>query len=88
MKDVIINGEAYEPIEHQSPKMPKRLASMLSIASVMGAGINFRVSSRKLPDSIDIIKEYELIQQKKSRLSRWEREQVENSFLYHYKKKQ
>lgn len=44
--------------------------------------------NRKLPDGINIVTEYGLIQQKKSRLSKWERDAVEITFKRTYRRKQ
>jgi hypothetical protein len=41
---------------------------------------------RRLPKGIDIVQEFELIQQKKSKLSRWQRDMIERIFNSIYKK--
>jgi hypothetical protein len=41
---------------------------------------------KRLPKGIDIIQEFELIQQKKSKLSRWQRDMIERIFNSIYKK--
>jgi hypothetical protein len=40
----------------------------------------------RLPKGIDIVQEFELIQQKKSKLSRWQRDMIERIFNTVYKK--
>jgi hypothetical protein len=40
----------------------------------------------RLPKGIDIVQEFELIQQKKSKLSRWQRDTIEKIFNTVYKK--
>jgi hypothetical protein len=40
----------------------------------------------RLPKGIDIVQEFELIQQKKSKLSRWQRDMIERIFNSIYKK--
>jgi hypothetical protein len=42
-------------------------------------------TERKLPDNIDIIKEFELIKKKKSKLSSFDRKEVEKLFFKKYK---
>jgi hypothetical protein len=41
---------------------------------------------KRLPKGIDIVQEFELIQQKKSKLSRWQRDMIERIFNSIYKK--
>jgi hypothetical protein len=88
---VIINGIEYEQIKHE-PRERKgsgSLSRLMAIASMMipfsqmdYGGNNY---SRSLPSNIDIVKEFELIQQKKSILSRWERDQVVRIFNQNFK---
>lgn len=87
---VEINGEKYVEIEKEPTKrMSPRMSAMLAFASHM-EHLSFGSSGsghvRKLPSNIDIIKEFGLIQQKKSKLSKWERDAVVRAFNRVYEK--
>ncbi len=92
MEKLIINGIEYERIQHETKPSRKGTSRMLALASMMammgGAGMMDYGSSsysRGLPSNIDIVKEFELIQQKKSNLSKWERDQVVHIFNQNFK---
>lgn len=78
-----VNGISYEPI----PKyMDKDYSKMLVMATAMSAMSGFGNGyERQLPDGVNIVDEFILIQQKKSRLSKWERDQVERMFRKNYR---
>lgn len=88
-----VNGVVYEPIgtETRSGKGSRTMNKMLAMASMFG-GIAAMSSmghgsgyERKLPQGTDIVQEFNLIQQKKSRLSRWERDTVVRIFHQNFR---
>jgi thioredoxin reductase len=83
-----VNGVRYAPnkLEESNPKMSGKMASMLAMAEMFGAMDYGGRYERTLPKSVNIIKEYGLIQLKQSKLSKWEREQVVRIFEQNYKK--
>lgn len=86
-----LNGIRYIPIEKEnSTKKSKSelIAMMIHYMSVpfsipYGGSNNYE---RKLPRGTNIIQEYGLIQLKKSKLSKWERNEVEFIFESNFKK--
>lgn len=89
MKTIEVNGQAYELIEREERKSKNNsslAAAMLmaTMAQVNAYGTNNY--ERKLPEGIDIVKEFALIQQKKSKLSKWNRDKVVSIFNSYYKK--
>lgn len=85
METVTVNGVDYEAIEREN-KYNKQFSTIMAMAAAMGSMAGFGGGyERKLPQGIDIVKEFELIQQKKSRLSKWERDAVEAVFNRTYK---
>ena len=81
-----INGKKYVKRERKSLKISPRIASILTMAAVMGGGsfAGFGGSGGP-PPNVDIVKEYELIINKKSKLSRSERDWVQYQFKDKYK---
>lgn len=90
----ILNGIRYAPIKKEkakhNPTKPD-ISIILSAASLMYtpymndiSGYGENGYTRKLPHGIDIIKEYGLIQSKKSNLSKWERDMVIRVFEKSY----
>ncbi len=85
---ITVNGVEYERIQHKQPKGNRTASKWLMAAAMLAApmmnygGSNY---SRSLPSNIDIVKEFELIQQKKSKLSKWERDQVVHIFNQNFK---
>lgn len=85
-----INGIKYAPIEDNKPKksnsyyhtLAAKYAPLVVAHSVI-AGKSY--CQRQLDKDIDIIKEYGLIQLKKSKLSRWERDEVIKIFECNFK---
>jgi len=88
MGNLIINSVEYKRIQQKTPKASKGLSTIMMMTAMfspvidMYGGGNY---SRSLPSNIDIVKEFELIQQKKSNLSRWERDQVVRIFNQNFK---
>lgn len=89
-----INGVRYKPVEsevrkHKSNKkyLNSRMLGIMGLASMiyapymndMYSGLG-RSYQRQLPEGTDIVKEFGLIQQKKSKLSKWERDTVVHIF--------
>jgi len=74
-----INGIAYEQMPPQQPKkIPKSLSTILMMSAALQITNPYatnKARSKPLPTN-DIVKEFELIQLKKSKLSRSERERV------------
>lgn len=58
--------------EYTYQKMKRRFEDLQDIAVIEYD----QKRQRKLPDNIDIVREYELIQKKQSKLSKWERDAV------------
>jgi hypothetical protein len=87
---IVVNGIEYETIEEKSnnSKAFAKIAQLELMAMSMGRYYGESGYNRKLPDGIDIVAEYGLIQQKKSRLSKWERNAVEITFERTYRRKQ
>ncbi|MFZ1786847.1 MAG: hypothetical protein WAT92_00990 [Saprospiraceae bacterium] len=90
---IIINGTEYKPITKEAKKVPKygsRLNGLMTGAMLLGGMdmMNFDSGTytRKLDSDISITEEYGLIQQKKSKLSKWERESVIRIFERNYEK--
>lgn len=92
---ITVNGEVYEPIANEEPK-PKRygnskMLSAIAMTSLMAGVTNYgdftggHTYSPERPN-VDIVKEYALIQQKKSYLSSSDRAWVVRVFESKYKK--
>lgn len=91
--EIIINGVKYRPITKeakQAPQYSRRMNTLMGLATIFGGmsgmyggGNNYE---RKLDSSISICGEYELIQQKKSKLSKWERDVVIRNFERNYER--
>ena len=88
-----INGIEYRRISLKGSSTTGRTSrfAALSIAASYLAAIDYMnfdsgIYIRKLDADINIVDEYGLIQQKKSKLSRWEREAVINIFERNYEK--
>ena len=77
-----INGKQYEQINHKPTG--KGLTKILLAATMLG-GSAFGGSKRdNLPDC-DIVKEFGLIQQKKSKYSKSVRDRIVGEFNYYFK---
>jgi UDP-N-acetylmuramoylalanine-D-glutamate ligase len=82
-----INGVRYAEIEKQPKKqMSSSMAKVLMMATMFGAMGGNEVSKTRKRPSVDLIKEFELIQQKKSKLSRNDRDWVVFQFNKRFKK--
>jgi hypothetical protein len=89
---VLINGVQYqknEPKQKQSSYATRRMLGIAAIAAAVDPyghnGYGGSSYFRQRP-AVDIVKEYELIQQKKSKLSRSDREWVIRTFESNYTK--
>ena len=85
-----VNGVTYEPIKTK-PSTNRHSTieeSMIYLPyiNMFGETKSETKSERKLSNKIDIIKEYGLIENKQSKLSKWEREMVVKKFLNTYRK--
>jgi len=94
-----INGVRYQQKENQSNKSVSRFSKLAMMASMFYVSKLAMMASmfydsamfggkknRQLPKGIDIVKEFELIQNKQSNLSKWERDQVEHIFHLNFNK--
>lgn len=86
MNTVQINGETYEEIQRRRPKGGSKVSSLIIAAQFLSQMSYGNSYQRKLPREISICHEYELILNKKSNLSKWERDQVVRQFNLNYKK--
>lgn len=84
-KTITVNGIEYERIP-KKPKETGRKSALIAMMNVFEITNPYAVRSvpKRLP-VIDIEAEFELIQQKKSKLSRSKRDLVENAFFKMYK---
>ena len=84
--EIEINGKKYQKIEREEKKHSKPFSEIYMTAmmfSGMYDGLN-RTYKRETP-KVDIVQEFELIQQKKSKLSKSQRDWVENQFLNNFR---
>lgn len=89
-----LNGVRYAPIKKEQRKhkhVSSKLGGIMAMASMIYMpymndlyGYGESKYERKLPDGTDIIKEYGLIQNKQSKLSKWERDMVVRIFEKNY----
>ena len=81
-----INGIKYAEIEKQPKKqMSSSMARVVVMATMFGAMGGNEVSKTRERPSVDLIKEFELIQQKKSKLPRNDRDWVVFQFNKRFK---
>lgn len=92
-----LHGARYAPIpkeveQERGYKTKSKVAAMLAATamvyspfmdSIYGTGSTY---NRKLSSGIDIVKEYGLIMQKKSKLSKWERDTVTRIFEQNFQR--
>lgn len=83
MNVIEINGVKYT--EKPKPKTGKTTSKLLMMAIALGVGGNYGSTYNRKRPSVNIVKEFELIQQKKSKLSRNDRDWVEVQFHKIYK---
>jgi len=76
MNTIEINGRTYKERVIDSPKMSKTLNTIMLMAYGFGMP---QIKHNRHPN-INIVKEFELIQQKKSNLSKSKRDWVERQF--------
>ncbi len=89
-----LNGVKYAPIKTERRKhkhVQSKLGGILAMASMMYLpymndlyGYGESRYERKLPEGTDIVREYGLIQNKHSKLSKWERDMVVRIFERNY----
>ena len=89
-----LNGVKYAPIKTEQRKhkhVSSKLGGIMAMASMIYMpyqddfyGYGESRYERKLPDGTDIVKEYGLIQNKQSKLSKWERDMVVKIFEKNY----
>jgi hypothetical protein len=89
-----LNGVKYAPIKTEQRKhkhVSSKLGGIMAMASMIYMpymndlyGYGESRYERKLPDGTDIVKEYGLIQNKQSKLSKWERDMVVRIFEKNY----
>lgn len=81
---ITIDGISYA--KKEQPKASKTTSKLLMMAAALGSIDPYGSSySRKRPQ-VNIVSEFELIQQKKSKLSRNDRDWVESQFHKNFKK--
>lgn len=79
-----INGKKYRKREKQPSKLNGRITSLILFAAVTGGFMPSLGMKSSLPDGIDIVNEYMLIQNKASNLSSRQREEVVFRFEKEY----
>ena len=89
-----LNGVKYAPIKTEQRKhkhVSSKLGGIMAMASMIYMpymndlyGYGESRYERKIPDGTDIVKEYGLIQNKQSKLSKWERDMVVKIFEKNY----
>lgn len=89
-----LNGVRYAPIKTEQRKhnyVSSKLGGIMAMASMIYMpymndlyGYGESKYERKLPEGTDIVKEYGLIQNKQSKLSKWERDMVVRIFEKNY----
>jgi hypothetical protein len=89
-----LNGVKYAPIKTEQRKhkhVSSKFGGIMAMASMIYLpymndlyGYGESRYERKLPDGTDIVKEYGLIQNKQSKLSKWERDMVVRIFEKNY----
>lgn len=81
-----VNGVLYEPIEHEHSRRPSSINKFVALTMAIAPMMNLESSGyQRKPPNVNIIDEYALIQQKKSNLSKWDRDCVVRIFESHYK---
>jgi hypothetical protein len=78
--DFELNGKKYKRIEKKKTRMPELPPILMMMMSLMAGGMEY--GGRREPEmpSVNIVKEFQLIQQKKSKLSKSQRDRVEHQF--------
>lgn len=78
--DVTIKGKTYRSKEQPEKKMSHGMAKILMMATMFGGMSGYGGKSEPERPKVDIVKEYELILDKKSKLSKSQRDWVEWQF--------
>lgn len=82
--EIEINRETYQKIDREYKTRSR--SPMLAVATLMMGGMYGVGSYSRQRPNVDIVEEYKLIQEKKSKLNRSDREWVVATFNYNYKK--
>lgn len=84
--EIEILGKKYQKIERQEKQYSGSMSRMMMMAMMfMSMPTMLNGSRSKETPKVDIIKEFELIQQKKSKLSKSQRDWVERQFLNNFR---
>ena len=84
--EIEINGKKYQKIERKEKQYSGSMPKMMMMAMMfMSMHTMLNGSRSKETPKVDIVKEFELIQQKKSKLSKSQRDWVENQFLNNFR---
>lgn len=86
--EIVVNGQKYERIEQEKKSMSgsKRMSTIIMMGAMMGGWNTGASNYTRLRPYVDLVAEYELIQQKKSELSRNDRDWVVRQFEKIYTK--
>jgi len=83
---IVIDGKTYAPRDkRQSSKYGKSMSMLIGISMMMGADLGLGGGGVKERPKVNIVSEFELIQQKKSQLSRNNRDWVVSRFFELFK---
>lgn len=86
---VEIHGKRYEEIEKDQNSLSKKAKQLMKyepyLTYALDASIPGRKRIKELEQTIDLVQEFSLIQEKKSKLSRRDRDQIEHMFHRKYK---
>lgn len=85
---VEVNGIKYQKVEENTPKSSKNMNDVLMTGLMLGGlgAVQGMKTTKRKKTTIDLVQEYKLILQKKSKLSRRERDSVVYQFNRQYKK--
>lgn len=84
--DVDINGVIYRKVEIKQPVMAPAIGRIMMMAAMYGGMYGMLGSKPKSRPTVNLVEEYKLIQQKKSELSRNDRDWVIGLFNREYKR--
>lgn len=83
--EIVIDNKTY--VLRDRRKVPHSVGYLASVMIMMGAGLNMIGPKSKERPAVNLIDEYKLILEKKSQLSRSEREYVVSQFNITFKEK-
>lgn len=83
--EIEINGTKYQKRETTAPKSSGRLNSIMAATMMMGGMYNLGNSYSRPNPNVDLVEEYKLVQEKKSKLGKRDREWVIWAFNKTYK---